>query len=215
MENQNFEYKKRSADRKKQKDPVPTGWKGSVLLLLHDICVLLATVVVVFVLLFRVIIVTGTSMNDTLMDGDYLLLLSNTLYNDPQRGDIIVASKNSYDNGAPIIKRVIATGGQWVNIDFEIGVVYVGDSADNMIAQHEPYIKDLTTRFEGVTFPRQVPDGCLFVLGDNRMNSKDSRDPQIGMIDERQVLGKVLLRILPGDNKGGIAFDFEKIGVVD
>ena len=101
----------------------------------HDMVVLIAVIVVVFLLLFRVVVVSGQSMNNTLLDGDYLLLISNLFYREPQQGDIIVASKGSFDNGAPIVKRVIATEGQVVDIDFEKGIVTVnGESLD------EPYI---------------------------------------------------------------------------
>ena len=197
---------------RRQEEPV--GWKVGLLLYLRDLVKLLAVVVVVFVLLFRVVVVSGTSMNDTLLNGDYLLLLGDALYRNPKQGDIIVASKTSYDNGAPIVKRVIATEGQWVDIDFERGIVYVGDSLDNMIALEEPYTKTLTTRSEGVEFPLQVTEGHLFVLGDNRENSKDGRDPEIGLIDEREILGKVIFLFIPGTNYGSEPFDIGRIGVV-
>lgn len=189
-------------------------WQVSVLMYLHDLIYLLAAIVVIFVLLFRVVVVSGTSMNDTLMDGDYLLLVGNLFYREPQYGDIIVASKDSFDNGSPIVKRVIATQGQWVDIDFDAGIVYVGDTKENMQPLSEPYTKTLTTLKEGIVFPLQVSDGCLFVLGDNRNGSKDSRNPEIGLIDEREVLGKVLFLFLPGTNKGTVAMDFGRIGVV-
>ena len=190
------------------------GWQANILTYLHDLIYLLAIIVVVFVLLFRVVVVSGTSMNDTLLDGDYLLLIGNVFYRQPQYGDIIVASKESFDGGKPIVKRVIATEGQWVDIDFPNGVVYVGDSLDNMVALNEPYTKTPTTHWEFIYFPQQVPENCIFVLGDNRDWSKDSRDPDIGMIDKREVLGKVIFLFLPGTNKGQIARDLGRIGVV-
>ena len=190
------------------------GWQANILMYLHDIIYLLAIIVVVFVLLFRVVVVSGTSMNDTLLDGDYLLLIGNVFYREPQYGDIIVASKESFDGGKPIVKRVIATEGQWVDINFPEGVVYVGDSPDNMVALNEPYTKTPTDNWEGIDFPQQVPEGCIFVLGDNRNWSKDSRDPEIGMIDKQEVLGKVIFLFLPGTNKGQVAMDFGRVGVV-
>ncbi len=203
---ENFENKEVNTDK--------TGWQKSVLLYLHDIVYLLAIIVVAFVLLFRVVVVSGTSMNDTLLDGDYLLLIGNVFYRQPQQGDIIVASKESFDGGKPIVKRVIATEGQWVNIDFPEGIVYVGDSLDNLVALNEPYTKTPTDNWEGINFPQQVPEGCVFVLGDNRNWSKDSRDPEIGMIDKREVLGKVIFLFLPGTNKGNAAMDFGRVGAV-
>ena len=145
-------------------------WRETVLLYLHDLTYLLAGLVLVFLLLFRVVVVSGTSMNATLLDGDYLLLLSSTLYQNPQPGDIIVATKETYNNGSSIIKRVIATEGQVVDIDFDAGIVYVDG-----VALDEPYTLTPTNNAEGVTFPLTVPQGCLFVMGDNRNGSMDSR----------------------------------------
>ena len=110
-----------------------------------------------------------------------------------KEGDIIVAAKDSYGNGTPIVKRIIATEGQVVDIDFETGMVTVDGEILN-----EPYIKSLTKMSEGVVFPLKVEEGCVFVMGDNRMNSKDSRDPVIGLIDEREILGKAIVLFLPG-----------------
>ncbi len=193
----------------KKQERNPVNWKVSALQYLHDLTHLLAVIVIVFLVLLRIVVVSGTSMNDTLMDGDYLLLLGDIFYQQPQQGDIIVASISTFDNGAPIVKRVIATEGQIVDIDFESGTVFVdGEALD------EPYTKTLTTTFEGVKFPLFVEDGYLFVLGDNRNNSKDSRDPDIGLIDKREVLGKVIFLFLPGTNKGQVTPDFGRIGVI-
>ena len=122
-------------------------------------------------------------MYSTLLDGDYLLLLGNVFYQEPEFGDIVVISKKSFDNGSPIVKRVIATEGQTVDIDFENGIVYVDD-----VALNEPYINSLTTMNEGNRFPLVVEDNCIFVLGDNRGVSRDSRDPVIGQVDKREIL---------------------------
>lgn len=189
-------------------------WQKSALLYLHDLVFLLAAVVIVFLLLFRVVVVSGTSMNNTLLDGDYLLLVGDLFYRNPEQGDVIVASKDSFDNGAPIVKRVIATERQWVDIDFRTGSVYVGDTRDNMRIMDEPYTLTPTTLYEGIDFPLQVEDGCIFVMGDNRNDSKDSRNPQIGQIDCREILGKVVYLFVPGTNKGEVQRDFSRIGVV-
>ena len=185
-------------------------WQGTLLMYIHDLVYLLAGLILVFLLLFRVVVVSGTSMNSTLLDGDYLLLLSNTFYHEPQHGDIIVASKESYDNGAPIVKRVIATEGQEVDIDFDEGIVYVDG-----VALDEPYTLTPTTVSEGVNFPLVVEEGCIFVMGDNRNGSMDSRHPEIGLVDKREVLGKVFFLFLPGTNHGTVEQDFSRIGVVD
>lgn len=187
----------------------PNNEKQGVLSYLHDLVCLVAIVVLLFSLCFRVVVVSGPSMNDTLVDGDWLLLVGNVLYRQPQQGDVIVASKESFDDGAPIIKRVIALEGQTVDIDFEKGVVYVDGNALS-----EPYISTLTTIDEGMPFPLVVSEGCVFVMGDNRENSKDSRSLEIGLVDKREILGKALFLFLPGSNHGRVQRDFARIGGV-
>jgi signal peptidase I len=188
------------SQRKPQQKKERTGWQSGLLTYLHDLVYLLAALILAFLLLFRVVVVSGTSMNNTLLHGDYLLLLSNIFYHDPQYGDVIVASKESFDDGAPIVKRVIATEGQIVDIDFELGVVYVGDSVDTLKPLNEPYTLTPTNVKEGVSFPLTVEEGCLFVMGDNRNGSRDSRDASIGFVDKREVIGKVFFLFLPGTN---------------
>ncbi len=196
-------------DENKKTETKKLGWKETVLLYLHDLVYLLVIVMVVFLVVFRVIIVSGGSMRMTLLDGDYLLLLSNIFYQEPQRGDIVVISKESFDNGSPIVKRVIATEGQIVDIDFENGIVYVDG-----LPLEEAYINNLTTNSEGVPFPQIVEEGCIFVLGDNRQVSKDSRSLEIGLIDKREVMGKAILLMFPGTDGGAQAPDFHRIGVI-
>lgn len=187
----------------------PTTQKNMVLYL-HDLAYMIAGIVLVFLIFFRIVIVSGDSMYNTLLDGDYLLLLSNVFYQEPQYGDIIVASKDSYDDGTPIVKRVIATEGQTVDIDFSTGTVYVDG-----IALKEDYIHTPTTLAEGVEFPLTVDEGCIFVLGDNRLRSKDSRSPEIGLIDTRQVIGKAIFLVFPGTNHGNDSLQLDRIGVID
>ena len=158
------------AEKRKKKEEEKPGWQKSVLLYAHDMLYLLLIVMLLFLLVFRIIVVSGGSMRMTLLDGDYLLLLNNTFYHNPQRGDIVVISKESFDDGKPIVKRVIATEGQTVDIDFETGDV----SVDGEVLR-EDYINALTTVDGGVHFPLTVAEGCIFVLGDNRGISKDSR----------------------------------------
>jgi signal peptidase I len=181
----------------------------TVLLYLHDLVYLLAFVVVALSLCFRMVIVDGDSMYNTLVDGDYLLLVSNVIYHDPKPGDIVVASKDSFRHGDPIVKRVIATEGQTVNIDFGTGTVYVDGEA-----LVEDYIYTPTTNPEGMNFPLIVEDGCIFVMGDNRGRSMDSRDPEIGLIDVREVMGKAILLLVPGDDGGKAQRDFSRFGVI-
>lgn len=184
-------------------------WQKSLVLYLHDVVYLLGAIMLIFLLLFRVVAVSGTSMNATLLDGDYILLAGTLLYHEPEPGDIIVASKATFDNGAPIVKRVIATEGQTVDIDFENGTVYVDGEEIS-----EPYIYNPTMKNGGVSFPLEVAEGCLFVMGDNRMNSRDSRYTEIGLIDCREVLGKAIFLLAPGTNDGEVVRDFGRIGVL-
>lgn len=184
-------------------------WQQNLMLYVHDLMYLLAAVMLVFLLVFRIIVVSGSSMKQTLIDGDYLLLLSNVFYKEPQRGDIVVISKKSFDNGKPIVKRVIATEGQTVDIDFENAIVYVDG-----VALEEPYINSPTNLSEGTQFPLTVEEGCIFVLGDNRGVSRDSRSPDIGQIDKREVLGKALYLFLPGTDGGEQKQDFSRTGAI-
>ena len=194
-------------NNKPQQDKIPLS--RAVTLYFHDIVYLLCVMMVTLLLVFRVVVVSGTSMNMTLLDGDYLLLLSNTFYHNPQQGDIIVVSKDSFDDGAAFVKRVIATEGQTVDIDFEQGIVYVDGTA-----LQEDYINNLTTTRGGMEFPLVVDEGCVFALGDNRGISKDSRYPDIGLIDEREILGKAVFLVIPGTNYNQEKFDFGRIGVM-
>ncbi len=177
-----------------------------------DVLVIVTVFMLVYVLFFRAVVVVGDSMYDTLASGDYLLVLNNLVYKDPKAGDIIVASKDSFRGGECIIKRVIATEGQEVDIDFATGRVYVdGELLD------EPYLHSPTTRPEGMRFPLVVEEGCLFVMGDNRLESMDSRDPTIGLIDEREVLGRAIFLLWPGAGTGKCPaeFDLGRIGVLN
>ena len=179
---------------------------------LHDVIYLMAVVMIVFVLFFRVVVVSGSSMFDTLWDGDYLLVVSGMLSGEPEYGDIIVASKDSFREGEPIIKRVIATEGQTVDIDFDAGIVYVDGKA-----LEETYTFTATNTQEGMEFPLVVEENCIFAMGDNRNRSRDSRSPDIGLIDRREILGQAVYLFFPGTGDGefGGPRDFSRIGVLN
>ena len=196
-------------------------WQTTVLLYLHDFVYLLGAIILVMMLCFRIVGVSGTSMNRTLLDGDSLLLLTNAFYKNPQYGDIVVASTKNFDDGKPIIKRVIATEGQWVDIDFAEGIVRISDDGmETWRVLDEPYTNTPTNVQEGMQFPLYVEENCVFVMGDNRNGSHDSRSPDIGLLDKREVLGKVLLLIFPGTNGTDVngqpneERDFGRIGAV-
>lgn len=186
-----------------------TGEKENFLDYLHDLIYILTVVMLLCLLCFRVVVVSGSSMYDTLVDGDYLLLISNVFYQNPQQGDIVVASKVSFENGAPFVKRVIATEGQTVDIDFSAGIVYVDD-----VALEEDYTYTLTNLDEGISFPLVVEEGHVFLMGDNRNKSRDSRSSEIGQVDKREILGKAVFLFMPGTNDGKDTIDFSRIGVL-
>ena len=201
----------RRRQTKKGKKEEDLSWQENLMLTLHDVVTLFAVVMVTFVLLFRIVVVDGSSMYSTLWHNDYLLVMSNVICGDFEAGDIIVASKDSFNDGEPIIKRVIATEGQTVDIDFEAGIVYVDG-----VALEEEYTNTPTNISEGVAFPLTVADGCIFAMGDNRNRSRDSRYPDIGLIDQREVLGKAVFILLPGTGDGDneAPRDFSRIGVL-
>lgn len=156
----------------------------------------LIAIVLLFTLLIRMTGVIGDSMKPTLHENDKLII-SNLFYT-PKRGDVVVVTKKSF-RAEPIVKRVIATAGQTIDIQFDTGAVYVDG-----VLQEEPYIADATVRSGDMTFPLYVPEGFLFVMGDNRNHSTDSRFSEVGLIDERMVLGKVLFRVFPLNAIGSV-----------
>ena len=194
---------------KKQNGEEKPGFSKSLVMYLHDLCWMLAVVMILFLIFFRIIVVSGPSMKKTLLDGDYLFLISNLFYREPEKGDVVVVSKQDYDNGKPIVKRVIATEGQIVDMDFANGIVYVDG-----LPLEEDYINTPTNLDEGSVFPQIVEEDHVFVMGDNRNNSKDSRSLEIGQVDKREVLGKVALLMVPGTDHGAEARDVHRIGTV-
>lgn len=147
----------------------------------------LVCIVLLFTFIGRVVVVDGHSMEPTLSDQERLI--SSRLFYKPQSGDIVVITQPN-DRGEALIKRVVATEGQTIDIDFERGDVYVDD-----VLLNEPYILEKTHQRDDVVFPQTVPEGHVFVMGDNRNNSWDSRSYGVGMIDTRYILGRVLFRL--------------------
>ncbi len=151
----------------------------------YDSIVFAAVVIMLlFTFVARNVRVDGHSMDPTLSNGQRMFISS--LPYTPHYGDIVVIDQYT-SHGQPLVKRVIGMGGDTIDIDFESGIVY-----RNGEALEEPYTAEPTYLWEGVDFPLTVPERELFVMGDNRNNSSDSRDPGIGCIDVRNVLGKKL-----------------------
>ena len=161
----------------------------------------------IFIFLFfgRIVAVDGSSMYATLHNNDKLIV-SNLFY-EPEQGDVIVFQTDAFGEQL-LVKRVIATGGQTVDIDFETGVVYVDGAA-----LQEDYVFEPTYTQEDFSGEITVPEGCLFVMGDNRNASTDSRSARVGLVDERSVIGKVYLVAFPGGDENE-ARDWSRVGLV-
>lgn len=171
------------------------------------VCSVLA-VVLLFTFVIRLIGVDGHSMVPTLQDGDRLLVLNSMLDDDYRYGDIVVLRKDTFLKD-PIVKRVIATEGQTVDIDFSTGSVYVDDAL-----LKENYINELTFLEEGTEFPLTVPENSIFVMGDNRNHSSDSRDSRLGTVDNRYVIGKAVFLAFPGFDQYSGERSFGRIGAI-
>ena len=198
------EKSKQKKEPKKSSENEPQGVLFEIYGMLHDLIYILAIVTLMFVFVVRLVGVEGSSMLPTLHDRDFLLLESNFLYDtdDIAYGDIVVLNEPYHwkRDHSLIVKRVIATEGQTVDINFDTHEVFV----DGKLLQ-EDYINE-PTAFNwdgemGLDYPVKVPAGHIFVLGDNRNNSSDSRYAPVGMIDERCVLGKAFAIVLPGQEK--------------
>ena len=166
-------------------------------------------VVAIFTFGIRMLGVDGHSMLNTLQHGDRLMVVNPIFYHDYKYGDIVILRKTGVFDNEPIVKRVIATGGQTVDIDFSEGVVYVDGEA-----LEEDYIREPTYTAEGTEFPLTVPEGSIFVMGDNRNGSSDSRDYRLGTVDTRYVIGKAAVLIFPGPDSEREKRDFKRIGVI-
>ncbi|MBQ8732797.1 MAG: signal peptidase I [Oscillospiraceae bacterium] len=177
--------------QKKEPQEKPFSLKNEIYEWLESGVFALTVVVLIFTFLFRIVMVDGRSMQPTLQDQDRVITVS--LFYKPAPGDIVVVTQPNAMNHS-LIKRVIAVEGQTVFIDPETGDV----SVDGKVLT-EPYIMEKInpSKIGDMKYPLTLKDGEVFVMGDNRNNSSDSRDSMIGIIDERYILGKAVLRIFP------------------
>ena len=163
-------------------------------------------ITLLFVFVVRLMGVEGESMVPTLLDNDHLIVLNAPLVRSYKQGDIVIARKESFSR-TPIVKRVIAVGGQTVDINFSEGSVYV----DGVLLE-EDYINDRTYTFEGTMFPLTVEEGSVFLMGDNRNVSSDSRDYRVGTVDERLLIGKAVFLLFPGKDPVTQKRSYSRIG---
>ena len=165
-------------------------------------------VVLLFTFAFRLIGVSGPSMQDTLYTGDRLLVL-NAAFCDFQPGDVVVINNYNADLSDTLIKRIIAVGGQTIDIDLASSTVYVdGQPLD------EPYVKGFTDTIEGTRFPLTLAEDEVFVMGAPRDHSTDSRSARLGPVKEGYLQGKAVLLLLPGTNPDLGAREWDRIGLV-
>ena len=183
----------KEAVEKKEKLTSYEEMKGDLFVWLQALMVCLVTLIVVFTFCGRVVGVKGDSMYPTLHDGDMLLLRS--VGYTPKQGDIVVLNKKSGVFDEAIVKRIIAVGGQTVSIDYAAGTVTVDGQVleDDYIAERMTVLPDPYLSIQEVT----VPEGSVFVMGDNRNHSSDSRDQRLGTVDERYILGQAVMVFYP------------------
>lgn len=170
------------------KEEKKTSLKEDIFDWIESMAISIFVVVLIFTFVFRIVQVKGTSMLQTLQDSDRII--TTNLFYEPKPGDIIVC--NSVGLKETIVKRVIGVSGDTIDIDFEKGIVY-----RNGEVLEEEYINNPTTRNYDVNFPVTVPEDSVFVLGDNRKVSLDSRSSDVGFVEKEQITGKVIFRIFP------------------
>ena len=165
-------------------------------------------VVLLFTFLVRLVGVSGGSMQDTFYTNDRLVVL-NSVFCDFKPGDIVIVDAYNAQLSDTIVKRIIATGGQTVDIDFFTGTVFVDG-----VALDEPYIKEPTWTAEGIQFPITLGETEVFVMGDNRNKSTDSRSTMLGPVDEQYIQGKAIFLLFPGRTPYTEKPDFSRIGPI-
>ena len=190
-----------------EKKTARSSWADDITDIIESIIFSIFIVLLIFTYLFRLSDVSGPSMEPTLKENDRVVI--SPLFYTPARNDIVIVNSKNLDK--LIVKRIVALEGQSVNIDFEEGIVYVdGEPMDEQLYElnedgSEPqltadhFVNTLTTSDMGAfeSYPVTVPEGCVFVLGDNRNRSKDSKHAELGFIPEDEIVGRVIFRIAP------------------
>ncbi|MBQ7780145.1 MAG: signal peptidase I [Clostridia bacterium] len=190
----NFDHNKEIEIEQKKPSQTVFEW-------LEIFIVSVAAVFILFSFVARIAVVDGNSMHPTLSDNDKLLVRQ--IFYEPKQGDIIVCQSENYGLDKPLVKRIIATEGQTVRLDLENWKIYVDG-----FPLEEPYIVvgsvPMRNWEEHFGDEITVPDGHVFVMGDNRNDSLDSRYDDVGFIDERYIIGQVIYRFLPFDGFGPV-----------
>ena len=186
-ENPTVEQLERELRRERHK----RSYRGTLLSTISALVIVAAVAVLVSMLALPVLQVVGESMTPSLYQGEIVVAPKGTAF---QKGDVIAF----YYNNKILVKRVIANAGEWVNIDGD-GNVFIND-----VPLDEPYVSDKALGDCNITLPYQVPDGKIFVMGDHRATSSDSRNTAVGCVAQEQVVGRVVLRVWPLDRIGFI-----------
>ena len=169
----------------------------------------LCVVVLLFTFVFRVVTVDGQSMEQTLHHGERLII--SDMFYTPKNGDIVITAVPEYYGNDPLVKRVIAVGGQTIDIDFDSWIVRVDGEPvqqnEQGLAVVESYVNfidavPMIRESLSISYPYTIPEGYVFIMGDNRNNSRDSR--YFGVVDQRNIIGKVYFRIFPFSKFGKV-----------
>ena len=185
IQTQDFEQKQENTNKSKSVTK-------TIIEFLSVIATSIVGIMIIFTFVFRIVGVSGPSMMNTLHDGDWLVV--SAFITEPERGDIVIITQPNSVN-EPIVKRVIAVGGDTIDIDFTTATVKINGEVIN-----EPYLGSATINAPvdgGWEYPLTLKEGQVFVMGDNRRDSLDSRSFEIGLIDEDYILGQVLFRFSP------------------